>query len=253
MITLTKTFILGKVRISAATAKFKPPIQGDAQEEPRTQDNVGPEHLSQSVSVAIPLPGSKSVSAPVASTSPSQSIQSFNSQFLPSDSRASMSTTTSMPSLSSASSTTSASSHMTSLPDSMMNIPASVLAQLAQQFGSQTEKKSEDHRSRDITDQSPRYVVSEESWKHQAQARAILGNLMGPNGEQLTSTDPYNTTVFVGGLSPLISEDTLRTFFNPFGEIHYVSPSFISESPILIALIGQSSCWKTLWFRAVCA
>jgi RNA recognition motif-containing protein len=49
-----------------------------------------------------------------------------------------------------------------------------------------------------------------------------LGNLIGPNGEQLTSTDPYNTTVFVGGLSPLIGEDTLRSFFTPFGEIHYV-------------------------------
>ena len=34
-----------------------------------------------------------------------------------------------------------------------------------------------------------------EAWRHQAQARAILGNLIGPNGEQLTSTDPYNTTV----------------------------------------------------------
>ncbi|KAI6148531.1 hypothetical protein BKA82DRAFT_992351 [Pisolithus tinctorius] len=68
----------------------------------------------------------------------------------------------------------------------------------------------------------PRYNFSEESWKHHAQARAILGNLIGPNGEQLTSTDPYNTTVFVGGLSPLISEDTLRTFFAPFGDIHYV-------------------------------
>nr|GAT54308.1 predicted protein [Mycena chlorophos] len=59
-------------------------------------------------------------------------------------------------------------------------------------------------------------------WKHHAHARAILGNLIGPNGEQLTSTDPYNTTVFVGGLSPLVGEDTLRTFFVPFGEIHYV-------------------------------
>ncbi|KAG7095956.1 hypothetical protein E1B28_006640 [Marasmius oreades] len=67
-----------------------------------------------------------------------------------------------------------------------------------------------------------RYMLSEESWKHHAQARAILGNLIGPNGEQLTSTDPYNTTVFVGGLSPLINEDTLRTFFTPFGDIHYV-------------------------------
>ena len=71
---------------------------------------------------------------------------------------------------------------------------------------------------------APRYTISEESWKHHAQARAILGNLIGPNGEQLTSTDPYNTTVFVGGLSPLISEETLRTFFAPFGDIHYVCP-----------------------------
>ncbi|KAJ7651081.1 hypothetical protein FB45DRAFT_732532 [Roridomyces roridus] len=61
-----------------------------------------------------------------------------------------------------------------------------------------------------------------EEWKHHAHARAILGNLIGPNGEQLTSTDPYNTTVFVGGLSPLVGEETLRTFFVPFGEIHYV-------------------------------
>ena len=38
----------------------------------------------------------------------------------------------------------------------------------------------------------------DESWKHHAQARAILGNLIGPNGEQLTSTDPYNTTVRIG-------------------------------------------------------
>lgn len=38
-------------------------------------------------------------------------------------------------------------------------------------------------------------AMFDESWKHQAQARAILGNLIGPNGEQLTSTDPYNTTV----------------------------------------------------------
>ena len=67
-----------------------------------------------------------------------------------------------------------------------------------------------------------RYMPNEESWKHHAQARAILSNLIGPNGEQLSSSDPYNTTVFVGGLSPLISEETLRTFFIPFGEIHYV-------------------------------
>ncbi len=37
-----------------------------------------------------------------------------------------------------------------------------------------------------------------------------------------SALDPNNTTVFVGGLSSLISEDTLRTFFVPFGEIAYV-------------------------------
>ncbi|KAF9516778.1 hypothetical protein BS47DRAFT_1390368 [Hydnum rufescens UP504] len=36
------------------------------------------------------------------------------------------------------------------------------------------------------------------------------------------STDQYNTTVFVGGLSGLVPEDTLRSFFSPFGDIHYV-------------------------------
>lgn len=47
------------------------------------------------------------------------------------------------------------------------------------------------------------------------------------------SGDPYNTTVFVGGLSALISEDTLRSFFSPFGEIHYVSrtQAFCLTSP----------------------
>lgn len=37
-----------------------------------------------------------------------------------------------------------------------------------------------------------------------------------------SAKDPNNTTVFVGGLSSLISEETLRTFFVPFGEIKYV-------------------------------
>lgn len=37
-----------------------------------------------------------------------------------------------------------------------------------------------------------------------------------------SANDPSNTTVFVGGLSSLISEDTLKTFFVPFGEIKYV-------------------------------
>ncbi|KAJ7898717.1 hypothetical protein B0H13DRAFT_1623055 [Mycena leptocephala] len=55
-----------------------------------------------------------------------------------------------------------------------------------------------------------------------SQVHGIFGTLIGPNWVQLSSTDPYNTTVFVGGLSPLVGEDTLKTFFVPFGEIHYV-------------------------------
>ncbi|KAJ7892266.1 hypothetical protein B0H14DRAFT_3688419 [Mycena olivaceomarginata] len=55
-----------------------------------------------------------------------------------------------------------------------------------------------------------------------ATLRASLGNLIGPEQGAAHGTDPYNTTVFVGGLSPLVGEETLRTFFVPFGELHYV-------------------------------
>lgn len=48
------------------------------------------------------------------------------------------------------------------------------------------------------------------------------GNNIPAGGGGTSSTDPNNTTVFVGGLSSLISEETLKTFFMPFGEITYV-------------------------------
>ncbi|KAJ7263721.1 hypothetical protein C8J57DRAFT_418523 [Mycena rebaudengoi] len=48
--------------------------------------------------------------------------------------------------------------------------------------------------------------------KHRAQRRVILGNLIGPNGEQLTSQDAYKIIVFVG-------EETLR-------------PSWLSTPPL---------------------
>ncbi len=130
-----------------------------------------------------------------------------------------------------------------------MNLPEHVLAQIAQQYAngereppktnaastSITSQFAQDRAQRQADSGGPRYF-SEESWKHHAQAQAILGNLIGPNGEQLTSTDPYNTTVFVGGLSPLISEDTLRTFFAPFGDIHYVSFSLLDSDFVSIVL-----------------
>ncbi|KIM21679.1 hypothetical protein M408DRAFT_80156, partial [Serendipita vermifera MAFF 305830] len=36
------------------------------------------------------------------------------------------------------------------------------------------------------------------------------------------SSDPLDTTVFMEGPSPSISEETLHTFVAPFGAIHYV-------------------------------
>ncbi|KAG2118384.1 hypothetical protein DEU56DRAFT_747829 [Suillus clintonianus] len=110
----------------------------------------------------------------------------------------------------------------------MLGLSANVLA-LAHQYanaGSTNNAKGivpsgSAHDSQDHS-VARRYIIYEESWKHHAQARAILGNLIGPNGEQLTSTDPYSTTVFVGGLSPLVSEETLRAFFTPVGVLHYV-------------------------------
>ena len=197
------------MRISPATAKFRPPPSHDAQFDPP-------------VTVALPLPSSSqpSVSTPIAS---STSSSSSNSSLNPASS-------------SSSSSLASTSSNNTSVegggPD-LMNLPPNVLVQIAQSYASGDSSSKPTISTPSITSQfvekqqdtaaaAARYGINEESWKHHAHARAILGNLIGPNGEQLTSTDPYNTTVFVGGLSPLISEETLRTFFAPFGDIHYV-------------------------------
>ncbi|CAO1639003.1 unnamed protein product [Sympodiomycopsis kandeliae] len=53
---------------------------------------------------------------------------------------------------------------------------------------------------------------------------AGTGFTLGPSTLPSPSSalDPNNTTVFVGGLSSLISEETLKTFFAPFGMIAYV-------------------------------
>jgi RNA recognition motif. (a.k.a. RRM, RBD, or RNP domain) len=219
------------VRISPATAKFKPPPVGQV-EHPHVQFpsiSNGMEQQSQPITIALPLSSSnqtKSVSAPIAATSSATPGNTNGVQA--SGSGSSIGGSSSTPSLSSGSSNSVSSSVLLPNPDEMLNLPHSVLAQIAQQYANGTinppklnttpVSSTQGHDSNGL----PRYMVSEESWKHHAQARAILGNLIGPNGEQLTSTDPYNTTVFVGGLSPLISEETLRTFFAPFGDIHYV-------------------------------
>ncbi|KAF9049403.1 hypothetical protein BDZ89DRAFT_1057762 [Hymenopellis radicata] len=209
----------------------------------QTHHNYGPHDLpvqfpsssnGSDVTVAVPITSlstqAKSVSAPIAAANSHSSLHSASSGSSSSIEGSSSGTTLS--SHTSASSGSLSSNHNTT--DDMMNLPIHALAQIAKEYAegvrnppkpntaatSITSQFAQD-RSSASRAQDQRYF-SEESWKHHAQAQAILGNLIGPNGEQLTSTDPYNTTVFVGGLSPLISEETLRTFFAPFGDIHYV-------------------------------
>lgn len=58
--------------------------------------------------------------------------------------------------------------------------------------------------------------------KYRSQSRSLSGDLAGPKGEWLASTDPNNTTVFVGGLTADITEEILWNLFYPFGPIYYV-------------------------------
>lgn len=245
------------MRISPATAKFKPmpgmpgmdmsqmPFQPGMPSMPQMQD-------MQKLAQTMPLPnGTKSVSTPLASATnggnpamggmPGSTPMSAPS-FTSTSSMASSATLASTPSedvLKAAQ--MSGNSQHPSPPSANPNVPSSISAGLAQPTHDQL--------------MAQRYNIPEESWKHHAQARAILSNLIGPNGEQLTSSDPYNTTVFVGGLSPLISEETLRTFFAPFGEIHYVCqlPSRFNTSLTHVVSLGQSSRRQALRLRAVCA
>jgi len=60
------------------------------------------------------------------------------------------------------------------------------------------------------------------SGKYRSQFKSLSGDLAGPKGELLASTDPHNTTVFVGGLTPDITEEILWSLFYPFGPIYYV-------------------------------
>lgn len=217
------------MRISPATAKHKHSSAPGIHPPPFDVGLMSPSVVpmpDQKVTVALPLPtAANSVSAPIAATTSNHSITSNGA----STGSSSMGGSNSSNSISS---NTNSNSSMTSGFGSASSAedPA---AQYAKQFGNEMANNSvtaayaNDSHLRQVlqaqqNDPAPRFMVQEEHWKHQAQARAILGNLIGPNGEQLTSTDPYNTTVFVGGLSPLISEETLRTFFAPFGDIHYV-------------------------------
>jgi hypothetical protein len=230
------------VRISPATAKYKPPITGNAFDLPQVKlpdqhyNGSGAHEQAHPATVAFPFVNAgapKGGPAAMEVAASSSSINSNGNNSVPSSgSGSSLGVSYSSNSFSSGSSTS-----LNSLTsEDIMNLPNNVLAQIAQNYAKADGGAAKHHGHDSITQQlidarrasghgegdAPQFIINEESWKHQARARAILGNLIGPNGEQLTSTDPYNTTVFVGGLSPLISEDTLRTFFAPFGDIHYV-------------------------------
>ncbi|KAK1220438.1 hypothetical protein PQX77_016819 [Marasmius sp. AFHP31] len=248
------------MRISPATAKFKPPASAAPTQPPPF--HISPQQINsqQPLTLSLPPHGSntpggpnppsltsntanipnqpKSVSSPIAATAPVVGAHpaSMDANYPPTDNSGPGSGTSSSVSNGSLASTATAFSSGGSDSD----VKSLVQQVSSQQFAGVAGPTPPDGKSAshpgypsaqggqglgpaptDSTS-STKYLLTEESWKHHAQARAILGNLIGPNGEQLTITDPYNTTVFVGGLSPLINEDTLRTFFAPFGDIHYV-------------------------------
>jgi RNA recognition motif-containing protein len=230
------------VRISPATAKYKAPPAEDLPQVQIPPPGVAP-HAAATIAVPLPMPApTKSVSSPIAGSS-TGTTSSSNSLSSSGVSSSGSSSSVSAPSLSSGPSTSGSTSTLASTDSNERQ--QNILTQLAQHAHSASSSKPVSDGPTSITapfarqdagTEQARYSLVEESWKHQAQARAILSNLIGPNGEQLTSTDPYNTTVFVGGLSPLISEETLKTFFAPFGDIHYVG-FFPCFAPTIILLM----------------
>ncbi|KIK64784.1 hypothetical protein GYMLUDRAFT_71188 [Collybiopsis luxurians FD-317 M1] len=228
------------MRISPATAKFKPAATMMPQELAQLQHYVGvnglPSTSPDPVTIAVPFqPQTKSVTATIASSNQPTSPTNAASSTTSSNSASSLTSRTSSSSLGATSSDSGSSTSLATTAGGSES--GNVLSKLYD--SNATKPQGSNSISAGFAQEHPRlpmdynpamgsaaaagrYLISEESWKHHTQARAILGNLIGPNGEQLTSTDPYNTTVFVGGLSPLIQEETLRTFFAPFGDIHYV-------------------------------
>ena len=150
------------MRISPATAKFKTPAGGSN--------------------------GQVSALEGTYENGRSQAMGNTNTSVTTSRSGSSIGSSVSVPSLSSSSTASSMAS--------AQGVPLDALAQLIAKASAADPKQVAGNIIPSIT--APLVVDQQkldESWKHQAQARAILGNLIGPNGEQLTSSDPYNTTV----------------------------------------------------------
>ncbi|KAJ3889596.1 RNA-binding protein Csx1 [Lentinula edodes] len=225
------------MRISPATAKFKPAPtmvpQDLAQFQQFVNSNTLPANIADSVTIAVSLP-QKTVSYPIGSSTQPMSPINATPSATSSHSASSLATTASTSSLGAISTDTGSSASIATTAGGSENgtVPtklydsnpakSALSSSITAPFAQEVPRLPMDYNPAMGSTIAERFLINEESWKHHTQARAILGNLIGPNGEQLTSTDPYNTTVFVGGLSPLIQEETLRTFFAPFGDIHYV-------------------------------
>ncbi|KAJ7922266.1 hypothetical protein B0H13DRAFT_1707790 [Mycena leptocephala] len=208
------------MRISPATAKFKPPLPELGQGAPLTASASVPNYPSVSTAAALPTsvsvsaPGlgdqqqqqqaqqAPSVSAPIAVPVPVQYYPGAQGQQGQGEAQPPAYT-----------------------PGGGASVGGGGTQEYFAQYGvqgQQQQQQQQDQGQGQPGQQMPAGQAQGDEWRHTAQARAILGSLIGEHGEQLTSSDPYNTTVFVGGLSPLVGEETLRTFFVPFGEIHYV-------------------------------
>lgn len=160
------------MRISPATAKFKVPAAG------------GPDDQGFSDQSSQQLPD------------PNQGMNGLDGSVATSRSTSSFGSSASIPTMTSS---TTASSVSNGYPQSSGIAQATTLDALAQLIAKANVDPKQIGSNRSLPSITAPLVQDQqkldESWKHQEQARAILGNLIGPNGEQLTSTDPYNTTV----------------------------------------------------------
>ena len=71
-----------------------------------------------------------------------------------------------------------------------------------------------------------------------------------PQAPHPSDFDPTNTTLFIGGLSPSVSEDALRAVFARFGDIIYVKIPQASELTIAWPCMAMSSRLHGLAWRA---
>ncbi|KAJ7895544.1 hypothetical protein B0H14DRAFT_3628097 [Mycena olivaceomarginata] len=82
--------------------------------------------------------------------------------------------------------------HQTTAKKQKLPLPWRGLAVLVGVPQQQSQAPSQQQPPVDSPQQQQQQRQDTDEWRHTVQARAILGNLIVPNGEQLTSTDPYS-------------------------------------------------------------